>query len=165
MAKVPQCLTLVHSDVISLVAPNLVLRVVLARMMNIAFVIHVARMHLHDMAADSASFGIPTHVIADFECLPHNRCYCRSQPYAFLAGFGIQLINGASALPLVISIEVSSDRFRRSDRVPLNVQFASCANRIPFASLHSIRNISKTTRPDSPKNCCAVVKGNSSLSH
>jgi hypothetical protein len=43
-------------DVIRLIAFDLVLRIVLARMMDVAFVVHIARMHLHDMAADPASF-------------------------------------------------------------------------------------------------------------
>ena len=71
-AKMPQCLPLVHSDVIGLVAFNLVLRIVLARMMDVTFVVHVTRMHLHDTAADPAGLGIPGDVIADFECLRHN---------------------------------------------------------------------------------------------
>ena len=64
--------TLVQSEVIGLVAFDLVLRIILARMMDITFVVHVARMHSHDPAADSASLGIPTYVIADFECLFHD---------------------------------------------------------------------------------------------
>ena len=68
----PQCFTFVQSDVIGLVAFDLVLRIILARVVDIAFVVHVARMHPHDMAADPAGFGIPTYVIADFEDLCHH---------------------------------------------------------------------------------------------
>ncbi len=68
----PQCPALVHSNVICLVAFDLVLRLVLARMVDITFVVHVARMHAHDMTPDPAGFGIPTYVIANFEFLLHN---------------------------------------------------------------------------------------------
>lgn len=67
-----QCFTFVQSDVVGFVAFDLVLWIVLARMMDIAFVVHVARMHPHDMTTDAAGFGIPTYVIADSEFLSHN---------------------------------------------------------------------------------------------
>jgi hypothetical protein len=67
----PQGFTHMQSDMIGLVAFDLVLRIILARMMDVAFVVHVARMDPHDTAADPASFGIPTYVIADFEFLCH----------------------------------------------------------------------------------------------
>ena len=75
MVKAPQRLTLVQSHVIGLITFDLVLRVVLARMMDITFVVHLARMHLHDTTTDPASFGIPTYVVADFEFPAHNWCY------------------------------------------------------------------------------------------
>ena len=71
--KEPQWFALVHGDMIGLIALDLVLRIVLARVMDVAFVVHVGRMHLYDMAADPASFGVPGYVIADFECLRHER--------------------------------------------------------------------------------------------
>ena len=71
-ANMPQGFTFVQSDMIGLVAFDLVLRIILARMMDITFVGHVARMHPHDTATDSASFGIPTYMIVDFECLFHD---------------------------------------------------------------------------------------------
>lgn len=67
----PQCFALVHGDVIRVIALDLVLRIILARMMDVAFVVHVRRIHPYDMAADPASFGVPGYVIADFECLRH----------------------------------------------------------------------------------------------
>lgn len=69
--KAPQCLALVHGDMIGLIALDLVLRIILTRMMDIAFVVHVARVHPYDMAADPASFGIPGYMVADFECMRH----------------------------------------------------------------------------------------------
>lgn len=57
--------------VIGLVALDLVLRIVGARVMRISLVGHVFLMHPHDPAADPAGFGIPADVIADFEELCH----------------------------------------------------------------------------------------------
>lgn len=56
---------------IGLVALDLVLRIVLARMMDIAFVVRVPRVYPYDAAADPTSFGIPGYVVADFECPCH----------------------------------------------------------------------------------------------
>src|SRR5262249_31227717 len=70
---VPQRFALVQSDVIGLVALDLVLRIVRARMMDVALVAHVGRVDPYDTAADPASFGIPAYVIADLESLCHDR--------------------------------------------------------------------------------------------
>ena len=67
-AKAPQCFTFVQRYVIGFVTLDLVLRVILARMMDVTFVVHVLRMDSHDAATDPASFGIPTHMIANCEC-------------------------------------------------------------------------------------------------
>jgi hypothetical protein len=56
---------------IGFVALDLVLRIVRARVMDIAFVVHVPCVHAHDAAADPPSFGIPAHVIAGFEYFCH----------------------------------------------------------------------------------------------
>ncbi len=69
--KEPQCFALVHGDMIGLIALDLVLRIILARVMDVAFVVQVRRMHPHDMATDPASFGVPGYMITDFECLRH----------------------------------------------------------------------------------------------
>jgi hypothetical protein len=55
--------------VIGLVALDLVLRVILARVVDITLVVHVRRMYPHDAAAYVAGFRVPTHVIADDKCL------------------------------------------------------------------------------------------------
>jgi hypothetical protein len=44
-------------------------RGILARVMEIFFVVHVRRMYPHDAAAYVAGFRVPTHVIADDKCL------------------------------------------------------------------------------------------------
>jgi hypothetical protein len=67
----PQDRTFMHGDVIGLVAFDLVLRIILARMMDVTLVAHVARMYSHDPTADSASLRVPTYVITDFESLRH----------------------------------------------------------------------------------------------
>lgn len=67
----PQCLSLVQCNVIGLITLDLVLRIVLTCVMDVAFVVHIARMHSHDVATDPTSLGIPGHVIANFECLSH----------------------------------------------------------------------------------------------
>jgi hypothetical protein len=62
-------LHLCDGDVIGLIVFDLILRMAFARVMHVAFVVHLARMHPHDPTTDPASLGIPTHVIAGFECL------------------------------------------------------------------------------------------------
>ena len=54
---------------IRLFALDLVLRVVAARVMNVALVVHVPGVHAHDSAADPPGFGILAYVIPDFEIL------------------------------------------------------------------------------------------------
>ncbi len=61
----------VQSDVIGLVAFDLVLQIILVRMVDLAFVVHGDRIYPYDTAADPANFRIPTYVIADLKCLSH----------------------------------------------------------------------------------------------
>src|SRR5215831_21334956 len=56
---------------VGLVAFNFVLRLVLARVMHVAFVIHVLRVHLDDSASDPPSLRIPAHAVARFEPFDH----------------------------------------------------------------------------------------------
>lgn len=58
---------------IRFVAFDFVLRIVLTRVMDITLIVNVARMHPDDMATDPARFGVPGHVITDFECLCHGK--------------------------------------------------------------------------------------------
>lgn len=60
-----------HGDVVRLIALDLVLRIVLARVMGVTLVVHIPRMHPNDMASDPASFGIPGYVISTLESLCH----------------------------------------------------------------------------------------------
>lgn len=69
--KPPQCTTLVHGDMVGLVAFDLILRIALARMMYVTLVVHIALVHPHDPTGDQSSFGIPTDMIADLEYLCH----------------------------------------------------------------------------------------------
>jgi len=57
----------------SLFAFDFVLRLVFARVMDVAFVIHVFGVHAHNFAADPASLRIPTYVIANFEPSCHGK--------------------------------------------------------------------------------------------
>jgi hypothetical protein len=72
VAKRPQRPALVQSDMIGSVAFDLVLRIILARVMDVAFVVHVSCVHPHDVTADPTGFGIPAHVIPNLVCLGHD---------------------------------------------------------------------------------------------
>jgi hypothetical protein len=70
-AQEPKHGSLVQSDVVGPVALNLVLRLVLARVMHVAFVIHVLRVHFDDSAADPPGLRIPAHAVACLEPFGH----------------------------------------------------------------------------------------------
>jgi hypothetical protein len=70
-AKTPQGSPFVQSDMIRLIAFDLVLRIVHARVVDIAFEVNIPGVHAHDMTTDPAGFGIPTHVITGLEYLRH----------------------------------------------------------------------------------------------
>ena len=63
-------MTFVHRDVVRLVALDFILRIILARVVRISFVIEIFGMNLDDLAADMPGFRVPGHVIADFEVSP-----------------------------------------------------------------------------------------------
>src|SRR6478735_6536664 len=65
--------TLVHGDVVALVAVDLVLRIVLAAVAGVAMPLEVAHVDLRDHAADLAGLGVPAHVVADAERNAHRR--------------------------------------------------------------------------------------------
>lgn len=56
-----------HGDVIGLVALDLILRIILARVMDVSFVVRIFRVNLNDPATDAARLGVPANVIAHFE--------------------------------------------------------------------------------------------------
>jgi hypothetical protein len=58
-----------HRDVIGLIAFDLVLRIILARMNRVAFERDPGSNDSGDPAADSAGFRIPAHVISPLEAL------------------------------------------------------------------------------------------------
>jgi hypothetical protein len=70
-AKLGERGTLVEGDMIGLAALDLVLWIVRARMVGIAFDLELASMHADDRAADTAGLGIPAHAIMDLEALRH----------------------------------------------------------------------------------------------
>jgi len=57
----------VRRDVIGLVAPDLVLRVIRAGVVRVSLVVEIPGVHLDDGAADVAGFRVPGDVVADFE--------------------------------------------------------------------------------------------------
>jgi hypothetical protein len=52
---------------VSLVALDLVLRIILAGVVSMPFVVEIPRMHLDDLAADVPGLRVPGDVIADLE--------------------------------------------------------------------------------------------------
>jgi len=62
---------LMHGDVVGRVALDLVLRLIFAGMVHMAFVLHIARVDLDDAAGHMASLGIPANMVADFEAFAH----------------------------------------------------------------------------------------------
>ena len=71
IAKLGECGSLVEGDMIRLAALDLVLWIVRARMVGVAFDLEMARMHADDRAADTAGLGIPAHAIMDLEAVRH----------------------------------------------------------------------------------------------
>src|SRR6516162_1402296 len=55
--------------VLRLVTLDLILRILAARVMDVSLVAYVPGVHAHDTAAYPPGFGIPAHVIPDFEIL------------------------------------------------------------------------------------------------
>ena len=56
-------------DVVRLGALDFILRIVLARVVGMSFVVEIFCVYLDDCAADMAGLRVPGHVIADFESL------------------------------------------------------------------------------------------------
>src|SRR5690242_19291574 len=63
---------LVCGDVIRFIAPDLVLRFVLAGAVRVSLVIEILCVNLDDPAAHLPGLRIPAHVIADFESFAHD---------------------------------------------------------------------------------------------
>jgi len=61
----------VHRDVIGLIAFDFILRIIRAGVVRMSLVIYISCMHLNDLAADASCFGVPGHVVADFELFRH----------------------------------------------------------------------------------------------
>ena len=67
----PKSTALVRRDVIGLVALDFVLGIILRRVMRMALVVEVEGMNLDDRPRHPPRFGIPAHVITDFELREH----------------------------------------------------------------------------------------------
>src|SRR5438309_12072166 len=64
--------TLMHGDVVGLVALDFILWLILARVVGVPFVIKAFRVHIDDRPADVPGLRVPGHVIADLECSLHD---------------------------------------------------------------------------------------------
>jgi hypothetical protein len=73
LAQTPQRLAFVQGDMGGLFAFDLILRLIFVCVMDVAFVIQIFGVDAHDFAADSTSFRIPTHAIANFEPWGHSK--------------------------------------------------------------------------------------------
>src|SRR5579883_59161 len=69
--QVPQRPPFMQGDVVGPVAPDLILRVVRARVMDVALVVHVALVDAQDRAPHPTGLRIPADVIADLESFRH----------------------------------------------------------------------------------------------
>jgi hypothetical protein len=58
-------------NVVSLVAFDLVLRVIFGRMMRVTFVVHILCVNFDHPTADVSGFRVPGHMIIEFEFLHH----------------------------------------------------------------------------------------------
>jgi hypothetical protein len=63
---------LVHRDVIGLVALDLILRGIVARVTSMPLVVNVLRVHANDRPADVSGFRVPSDVIANLESFGHD---------------------------------------------------------------------------------------------
>jgi hypothetical protein len=72
VAKLCERRALVEGDMVSLGALDRILRNVGVRVMGIALVLDITRMHANDRATDPSGLGIPTHAIADLEGFGHD---------------------------------------------------------------------------------------------
>ena len=88
VAKVPQYSSLVQSDMIGLVAFYLVLWIISARVMDVAFVIYVLGVDPHDTAANPPSLGIPGYVIADPKRFCHDTLKYRAEVWSVVRNCG-----------------------------------------------------------------------------
>ena len=59
--------SLVQGDMVGLVALDLILRRILARVVDISFVVHVFRVYFDDAAGDPPGFRVPAHVVMQLE--------------------------------------------------------------------------------------------------
>jgi hypothetical protein len=57
---------------VGLAAFDFILRVLLARVVRVALVVHVSGVHLDDRAADMPGFGVPGDSISHFESFLHD---------------------------------------------------------------------------------------------
>ena len=64
--------SLVHGDVISFIALDLILRITFSAVMHVTFVLHVVRVFLDDNAFNISGFGVPSDMVSNSELLHHS---------------------------------------------------------------------------------------------
>jgi len=60
-----------QGDMLSLVALDFILRVVMTSVVGMAFVVHVPGMDFDNLSADVSRFGIPPNMVTDLEAMSH----------------------------------------------------------------------------------------------
>jgi hypothetical protein len=73
--KFRQRASLVHGDVISFVALDLILWITFGGVMHVTFVLHVVRVFLDNNAFNVSGFGVPSDMVSDSELLYHSRSF------------------------------------------------------------------------------------------
>jgi hypothetical protein len=71
LTQSPQRPAFMQGDMRRFIAFNFVLRLIFARVMDIAFVVDVFGVHPHNFPPHPACFRIPAYVIVNFELLGH----------------------------------------------------------------------------------------------
>jgi hypothetical protein len=67
--------SLVHGDVISFVALDLILWITFSGVMHVTFVLHVVRVYLYNNAFNVSGFGVPSDMVSNTEFLHHSRSF------------------------------------------------------------------------------------------
>jgi hypothetical protein len=72
LLELRQRTSLVHGNVTSFVALDLILRVIFGAVMNVTLEIYVVRVFLDDGAFNVSGFGVPSDMVSNSELLHHS---------------------------------------------------------------------------------------------
>ena len=73
--KFRQRTSLVHGNVISFVAPDLILRITFSSVMHVTLVLHVLRVFPDDNSFNVSGFGVPSDMVSNSELLHYSRSF------------------------------------------------------------------------------------------